>query len=204
MNLTQEELNQIINTLGIELPRESLEEHLIRVYGTRLDAAQVLNDIESGRLSICPDISCREILSSREQYAHECDYAFYFRTNNLMDCEHLETIAERFALFDNENDFCNLGNLRLAKTIRDNLVRIAIDTMRETAQEVGDSATDWYNEHSAILSFLAFDFVENWVFHGTLFSENHSRSGFIDRFRTPLLRRLEIEGIIFGNNQNNQ
>ena len=55
MSLTNEELNKISRAIGIELPRESIEEHLNQAYKNHpWNVNQVLRDIESCNLEFIP------------------------------------------------------------------------------------------------------------------------------------------------------
>ena len=147
MSLTNEELNQITRSLGIELPREGIEEHIKRAYGNRpWNVNQVLNDIATCDLTIRPGKTFWEILNRHCSFIPEYDYILGFRSNTFYDSVDLDWLIYKYGLSDKTIDISN--KKRATEEIYACLMEIAESTMRAFARESKEGISEqWYNMH---------------------------------------------------------
>ena len=159
MFLTNEELDQIVNALGIPLPIRGVERQLNCAYKNQtLNANQILRDIETGRLVIRPDRVCWEILRNNTPDACVYDYVFILRDNAFFECFDPFFFIQEYELSDKGIDTVNKEIA--VKTIYDCLMEIGEDAMRIAANEAGVGER-WYNDHRFKLRCEASKFVDD-------------------------------------------
>ena len=191
MNLTTEELRKINNALGIELPRESLEEHLNRAYGTSPENInQVIDDITTCQLTMRPGKVFWDILG--DTFSYIPNYILGFRSDNYYNLVDLDFLVREYKLDENA---INMSDKKIAtEEIYTILMTLADNTMVEIARDPNENVDEqWYHEHRFDLLDMASWFVDCMIINSPpLTGGCPKREAFIRYFKDAIRHSFEM------------